>query len=205
MTPGRQALWIRTPKTGGTSIEAALLDLLLHCGDIPHFEECPPEGFVFPADKIICLAPNTADEVPLFARRHSEIWANALKFAVVRNPYDRFISGWKYLHEFRDKRLLDVLLDLPQSGHDYVHLTMLQADLLTLDGTVPGIHLLRFERLQQDMDALCTMMGMEPRSLPTLNQTPAKDKPYMEFYDDNTRRLIAEKYRRDFEIFGYEM
>lgn len=203
--PIRRALWIRTPKTGGTSIEAALLDHLLHCGDVPHFEECPPQGFVFPASKIVCLAPNTIDEIPLFARRHAEVWASSFKFGVARNPYDRFISGWKYLPEIKNKPLREVLLDLPRSGHDYVHLTLRQVDLLTIGGHLPDIHLLRFERLQQDMDALCTLIGIERSDLPFLNRTPDKDKHYMEFYTDETRRLVAEKFRKDFEVLGYEM
>src|SRR5262249_1371900 len=158
-------IWIRTAKTAGTSIEAALLDHLVHCGDTPHFEECPPQDFVFPSHKIICLAPNTTDEIPKFVRIHGSIWAEAFKFGVVRNPYDRFISGWKYLHTIKNKCLRDVLLDLPLEGRDYAHLTLRQVDLLTIDGSLPSIYLLRFESLQQDMDALCDTLGVERRTL----------------------------------------
>ena len=77
-------------------------------------------------------------------------------------------------------------------------------DLLTIDGSLPNIHLLRFETLQRDMDALCDILGIERRVLPFLNLTPAKDKHYMEYYTDETKRLVAEKFRKDFELLGYD-
>jgi len=199
----KHAIWIRTAKTAGTSIEAALIDHLVHCGDIPHFEESPPAQYVFPAGKIICLAPNTADEIPRFMRLHPEVWAEAVKFGVVRNPYDRFVSGWKYLHKVKARPLREVILDLPTSGPEYAHLTLSQVDLLAAGGDLANVHLLRFESLQQDIDHLCDLLGIERRSLPLLNRTPGRDADYMAYYTQDTRELVARKFREDFELLGY--
>ncbi len=35
-------------------------------------------------------------------------------FTVVRNPWDRFVSGWKFCRSTRDRPLLDVLANLPR-------------------------------------------------------------------------------------------
>jgi hypothetical protein len=201
----QNTIWIRTAKTAGTSVENALLDELVHCGDIPHFELCPPGGFVFPPNKIICLACDDPAEIAKFSRVHAEIWEQSYKFGIVRNPYDRFISGWKYLHATKYRQLIEVLLNLPASGAEYVHLTLRQADFLTMDGNLLNIHLLRFEQLQSDFDNLCNKLGLSTRELKVLNKTTQKDECYFNYYTDETKRLVAEIYKADFNLFGYEI
>ncbi len=41
---------------------------------------------------------------------------NYYKFSVVRNPWDRFISAWKYLKSTRNRSIEDVLLNLPHEN-----------------------------------------------------------------------------------------
>ena len=49
---------------------------------------------------------------PEYARRPADHFI----FSVVRNPWDRFVSGWKYCASTRNRTLRDVLLDLPRTG-----------------------------------------------------------------------------------------
>ena len=200
----RHAIWIRTPKTAGVSLQSALFDQLVPCSGTAHFETCPPADFVFPEGRIFCLAPDLPGEVQKFVNVHDEVWNTALRFAVVRNPYDRFVSGWKYLKRIRNRALRDVLEHLPQSGPEYTHLTLRQCDFLAPDGALLPLHLLRFEALQQDLDALCDRLEIPRRVLPRLNQTPAKDRPFQEYLDAESRAMIAGHYRADFELLGYE-
>src|SRR5579862_3184644 len=36
-----------------------------------------------------------------------ELYGDYFSFAVVRNPWDRFVSGWRYLESTRDRPLID--------------------------------------------------------------------------------------------------
>jgi Sulfotransferase family len=138
---------------------------------------------------------------PEWKRHRDAIRKNYLVFTVVRNPWDRFISGWKYLPDFKDKNLDDVMSDLPREGHDYRHLTRPQMDILRdEDGRfVPDV-VLRFENLEEDYRALCQRLG-KPFNLPRLNVTG-----HAGLGEYRTRAqvdFIGHHFRRDVEFFGY--
>lgn len=134
-------------------------------------------------------------------------------FAVKRNPFDRAVSGWKYLQKDMPsdiKRTLkrglsfkDTLLNLPQEGHDYDHITRLQTEnLINQDGKLICNMLLRFENLQKDFDIVCKKIGLPYQELPHLQKS--EHKHYTEYYDDEARQIVAEKYAKDIEYLGYK-
>jgi len=45
---------------------------------------------------------------------HAEIVRSYYKFTVIRNPYDRFISGWKYCRSTKNRTLADVIRHPPR-------------------------------------------------------------------------------------------
>ena len=124
-------------------------------------------------------------------------------FAVVRNPWDRFVSGWKYLESTKTRSLLEVLRDLPKKGHDYRHLTRLQSDtLFDSKGQLITDFLIRFESLQEGFDSVCDQIGRPRIILPHTKQT-SRDHYKSYFQSSESIRLFEKHFGKDIRAFGY--
>jgi hypothetical protein len=125
-----------------------------------------------------------------------------LVFSVVRNPWERFVSGWKYCPQTRHREIIDVLRNLPKEGHGYRHVTRLQSEILYDNSGEPAFHvLLRFEALQEEWDRLCLRIGKPVTQLPHLNAT--EHRPYKEYFNKEAKRLFEQHFAADIERFGY--
>ena len=125
-----------------------------------------------------------------------------LVFSVVRNPWDRFVSGWKYCRSTRQRDLIDVLRSLPVEGHDYRHVTRLQSAILYDRNGFPVFHeLMRFETLQSDFDRVCDRLGKPRIHLPHSNRADRGD--YRTYFNSESEALFATIFKRDIEMFGY--
>jgi chondroitin 4-sulfotransferase 11 len=144
--------------------------------------------------------------------------SNYFKFAFTRNPWDRLVSTFFYLKENnKNEKLLN---EAREKISDYsftsfvkgLHLEENQFDQKHFLHFRPQIHFLesldnvdfvgRFENFQQDFNTVCDKIGMPQQQLPHYNKT--NHKHYTEYYDDETRQIVAEIFAKDIEYFHYE-
>ena len=59
----------------------------------------------------------------------------------------------------------------------------------------------RTETLQSDVDFICARLGIPSGKVPHKNTT--QHKPYTEYYNDETRAIVADIYSKDISSFGY--
>ncbi len=123
-------------------------------------------------------------------------------FAVVRNPWDRFVSGWRYCRSTRKRSLVEVLLDPPPRGHDFRHVTRGQcATIFRPDGVLAVDHLIRYEQLDEGFAEVCELLGRRRVELPRVNV--GDRPPYRDVFDREARRLFERRFAEDIELLGY--
>ena len=144
-------------------------------------------------------------------------------FSFVRNPFDRLVSAWRCAWVTRkrvsSKRWLETPIsrDFTRFVKDFVvketdfdffrwsHVmpfTDPRMKLFNSDGEKLLSFIGKLESYQEDFNSVCDRIGISQQQLPHLNQT--KHKHYTEYYDDETREIVAEKYAKDIECFGYK-
>jgi len=133
-------------------------------------------------------------------------------FAFVRNPFSRMVSAWKcqWVSCNQYKTFKDfILYFLPESNSitffrwsHVMPFTDTRMKLFNSNGNQLIDFIGKVEKLQEDFNIVCDKIGIPQQQVPHNNAT--KHKHYTEYYDDETREIVAEKYAKDIEYFGYK-
>ena len=174
----KEFLYIKPQKTGTTSIRVTLQ---------PYTKYGSVNGIsIHGQEEDIKKHLTYLDYVKILG---SERLKDVVIFATVRNPYDRWVSWWRYSGSCKDTTLNQFIQRRTNHQHNYIN-------------GIDNIHIIKFENVQNDFNIVCDKIGIPQQQLPHKNKT--KHKHYTEYYDDETRQIVAEKYAKDIEYFGYE-
>jgi hypothetical protein len=149
------------------------------------------------------------------------LWNHYFKFAFVRNPWDRLVSWYSMIENARGRprlngffryvltnaasfedfilRCTDQIRD--DDGDKCIYTNQIEY-LVDMNGTLLVDFVGRFERLQQDFDQVCSVLGIETRLLPRLNHG-SRHEHYSQYYSDEMREFVSERYKSDIEYFGF--
>lgn len=149
------------------------------------------------------------------------------KFTIVRNPWDKVVSFYHY-HQGRDWGLFPWTRDDEPDFNTFIQRLFVENDgALALDvfrgrsgqsthhlrlrnsldwvsdeeGHVLVDFIGRVENLQRDFDEICDRIGIKRRQLPHANRS--SHKPYHEYYNEESRDVVAERFQRDIDFFDY--
>ena len=134
---------------------------------------------------------------------YREHWDGYFKFSFVRNPWDLLVSWYNFKNVTLDFKSFLTEYEFDYRGRWWWPKSLFYTDfLLQQDGTELVDFIGRFENLQEDFNVVCDKIGIPRQDLPHARKS--KHKHYTEYYDDETRQIVAEKYAKDIEYFGYE-
>ena len=186
------SIFIHVPKAAGTSISRALYGINVGHRPASDYQRISPRHF-----------------------------GRYFRFGFVRNPWDRLVSAY----EFVRCGGTDYVKPIPDEAYGgpefatfprFVARWLAAADLdhadavfrpqwtflCDHDGALLVDHVGRVEQLTTDLAAVEARLGRPIRPA-RLNVTDDA-RHWAGYYDDETRQVVADVYRRDIEMFGYE-
>jgi hypothetical protein len=221
-------IFLKTKKTAGTAIEAALSEL------------CGPADVITPyraeseEDRVGRGPQNYRIEHPLKPKRalwrrllrrperyyhpsvgyyehmpanlvHAyvgdEVWRSYFKFAFDRNPWDRQISWYFYKTKTKGARQsFEHFMRSRRRAYVDNHEIYMEGASLAVDFVG------RYESLDADLNKALQMIGIGRQlTVPQSNVTPnkAERKDYRSYYTPRTEALVAEWYAPEIELLGY--
>jgi len=214
-------IFLKSLKTAGTSVEAALSK---YCESQDMVT--PLEDYWFNRDERGEWVHSSMNSEGFFQHDSAsevrrkvgpEIWSSYFKFSIARNPWDRVVSlfSWEARNkpELKPARQLRHKLGVPfdesaetarlfrnfvagaWSTNDHIYL---------LDNQLCVDYMIRYESLSTGLAEVCRRIGIPDVELPRLKAGLRQQaRPYVDYYDEASRNIVADRHRRDIELFGY--
>lgn len=218
-------IFMKTRKTGGTSVELALSticgpdDVITRIGKDEGLREGrgaqnekPDSARLTGWTRLRLLLGAKPEKVGAVFRNHmtaerarqlvgADCWSRYTKFSIERNPWDRQVSYYYYLH--RD----------PSSRPDFAtylrdpryKARMNNFAIYGLGDDIAVDRVLRYENLAAEFAEVMAEIGVDPS--PELPRAKSRSRPekadYRAIYTPETRDIVAGWYRREIDAFGY--
>lgn len=223
-----RCLFVHIPKNAGQSVEQVFVKLL---------------GLSWETRAPLLLRHNDRPELGPPKLAHLKWWEYVehkyltqaqfdeyFKFAVVRNPWARIVSMYKYFGFHHRIGFSDFVVKEFRSRiwSEFQWFVGPQSDFICdNDGRLMVDFVGRVEELQSDFNQVCLRIGLPPTEVPhihashkeTANASSSKSAlswfqrrrvstpsfaTFQEYYNRDTRDIVAKLYERDIRLFGYE-
>ncbi|KAA3617227.1 MAG: hypothetical protein D8M58_03435 [Calditrichaeota bacterium] len=206
----KKFIYTKTSKTAGTSVES-------------YFEKfCMPEGewefshgreeYISATGIIGFRGTNAASKewrnhlsaAEIKNKIGASIWDNYFKFCVVRNPFDKLLSGFFFNKEKNEDQ--DTILQfrnwLKNGGR------VMDRDRYVIGDNICMDYFIKYENLEEGINHVCKKLELpfEPSTIPKLKTGYRKKTiPINKFYDEESIQLVKSAYSFELNYFNYSM
>lgn len=192
-----KCIYIHVLKTGGTSIVNEFYPSYWNKPNIklnPHF---------------FSTGISNENDWDLYQEKYKDYFV----FSSVRNPWDKFISGWKYCKNLANLSIDELLNNLPKldesvpqhhkKNHDWSHISKTQTEFIYKNNVLVPNFLIRYENLQEDFDKVCDIIGKPKSKLKHYKKT---NRDSYQYYFDNQSQLdlFTNHFKEDIINFNYQ-
>jgi len=178
-----KAIFMHVERTGGVSVREHLLNFeksFERIGNTKHYSIKEAKRIIKP-----------------------KYWDTYFKFGIVRNPYDRLVS-WYSVCQQRPEWAGNPMVDHARSKNTFdefikdLHPNM---KLPQWEKVYACDYIGRYEDFNGSLKFICDTLKIkfEPR-----HENGSKHKPYRQYYNSETKKIVQDLFKMDLEVFGYE-
>ncbi len=203
-------IFIHIPKCAGSSIEKYFRAKWFSWKE-PNYDYllgwCPKRK--------IHLQHATAQQMLEMELVDEQTWNSYYKFAFVRNPWDRAYSDYFWL--MKDLKVKDIFKNYLLKKGQFKHFLtdpsikeyrgdhlIPQIDFINVNNSIAVDFIGRFESFQNDFNELKFRLGLEKEMLLHEKQSKKLFSHYSHFYNQRSKKLVAEIYLDDISAFEYK-
>jgi hypothetical protein len=146
-----------------------------------------------------------------------EMFDQSFKFTFVRNPWDRLVSAFFFLQKSdleRNQRFARRNLSAFTDFDSFVRQWLTRKSIWNFTHFLPQHHFICidqrlgvdfvgfYENLSEDFAIVAKKIG-RPTTLRDENRLGGRAKDYRQYYNDETRQMVADVYAEDIALLGY--
>jgi hypothetical protein len=137
--------------------------------------------------------------------------ANYFSFCTVRNPWDRAVSMYHFslkndlskLYGIKSDPTFEEFCELLQDHEEDPYFIASQNQTEWMEGLHPPKVALRFENLKEEFAAMLKDYGISHISPDFPHKNATDHKLYTEYYNDNSKKIIASVFEKDIDTLKY--
>lgn len=191
----RKIIYIRTPKTGSSSLIKSIQNSCITHTIIDD------NNYKTKYDSNILII--SSECYKKYVSYFTNTYPEHLKICIVRHPYSKFLSSKNYCNSSKNKTYIEVLNNLPtrlNNLHDWGHLTRTQTEGLIYNDKKQYDKLFYYEEYHKVFDFISNNFGTK-----IIEEHQNITKKYDNFLTSEEKKLIRKIYKKDFENFYPEL